>query len=68
MKSAGAYDYLEKIQWSNGTIHNRLQHRSYHHNTDYHSSMVTSNTCECINSMIDDYRTEGWTDLLEGIL
>ena len=30
--------------------------------------VVTSNTSECINSMIDDYRSEGWTDLLEGVL
>ena len=30
--------------------------------------MVTSNTSECINSMIDDHRSDGWTDLLEGIL
>ena len=30
--------------------------------------MVTSNTSECINSIIDDYRSEGWTDLLEGVL
>ena len=30
--------------------------------------MVTSNTSECINSMIDDYRSDGCTDLLEGIL
>ena len=30
--------------------------------------VVTSNTSECINSMIDDYRSEGWTDLLEGLL
>ena len=29
---------------------------------------MTSNTSECINSMIDDYRSEGWTHLLEGIL
>ena len=31
-------------------------------------SVVTSNTSECINSMIDDYRSEGWTDFLEGVL
>ena len=30
--------------------------------------VFTSNMSECINSMIDDYRSEGWTDLLEGIL
>ena len=30
--------------------------------------VVTSNTSECINSMIDDCRSEGWTDLLEGVL
>ena len=30
--------------------------------------VVTSNTSECINSMIDDYRSEGWTDLLKGTL
>ena len=30
--------------------------------------MVTPNTSECINSMIDDYRSDVWTDLLEGIL
>ena len=30
--------------------------------------MVTSNTSECINSMIDVYRSDGWTDLLKGIL
>ena len=30
--------------------------------------MVMSNTSECINSMIDYYRNEGWTDLLEGVL
>ena len=30
--------------------------------------VVTSNTSEFINSMIDDYRSDGWTDLLEGIL
>ena len=30
--------------------------------------MVTSNTSECINSMIGEYRSEGWTDLLEGTL
>ena len=30
--------------------------------------VVTSNTSECINSMINDYHSEGWTDLLEGIL
>ena len=32
------------------------------------SSVVTSNTSDCINSMIDDYRSGGLTDLLEGIL
>ena len=30
--------------------------------------MVTSNTSECINSIIDKYRSEGWTGLLEGTL
>ena len=30
--------------------------------------VVTSNTSECINLMIDDYTSEGWTDLLEGVL
>ena len=30
--------------------------------------VVTSNTSECINSMIDDNRSERWTDLLEGVL
>ena len=30
--------------------------------------VVTSNTSECINSMIDEYRSEGWIDLLEGVL
>ena len=25
--------------------------------------VVTSNTSECINSMIDDCRSEGWTEL-----
>ena len=31
-------------------------------------SVVTSNTSEWINPMIDDYRSDGWTDWLEGIL
>ena len=29
---------------------------------------VTSNISECINSMIENYRSEGWTDLLVGAL
>ena len=28
----------------------------------------TSNTSELINSMIDDYHSEGWMELVEGIL
>ena len=28
--------------------------------------VVTSNTSECINAMIEDYRSEGWTELVEG--
>ena len=37
-KSASAYDFGKN--WSNGTIHNGLQHGSYHHNSDYHPSRV----------------------------
>ena len=40
MKSASAYDYLGKSQWSNGAIHNGLQHGSCHHSSDYHPNMV----------------------------
>ena len=67
MKSPCAYDYLEKIpmeQWCNmqwiTTCKLPLQHclPSWY-------GVVTSNMSECINSMIDDYRSEGWTDLLQ---
>ena len=66
MKSASVYDYLEQIpmehwcntKWiTNGNTQLLLQY-----------GVVTSNTSECINSIIDDYQSEGWTDLLEGIL
>ena len=30
--------------------------------------VVTSNTSECINSMIEDYRSEGWTEMVKGML
>ena len=30
--------------------------------------IVTSNTSECINSMIEEYQGESWPDLLEGVL
>ena len=30
--------------------------------------VVTSNTSECINSMMEEYWGESWTDLLEGII
>ena len=51
----------EKSQWSTGAICNALQCGNM-------CGVVMSNTSECINSMIDDYQSEGWTDLMEGIL
>ena len=68
--SPNSYDYLDKIP---------MEHW---HNTQWIKTwkfpsgdrlpprycMVTSNTSECINSMTDDYRSEGWTDLLERVL
>ena len=32
-----------------------------------HYGIVTSNISEHINSMIEEYQGESWTDLLEGI-
>ena len=60
-----AYEYLENIameHWCNTQwiktwkypLEARLPPRY---------GVVTSNTSECINSMIDDYRSAGWTDL-----
>ena len=70
MKSASTYDNLEKIpmeQW-----HNRHWITTWNlppqHQQPLWNGVMTSNMSECINSMIDEYRSEGWTDLLEGIL
>ena len=70
MKSSSAYEYLEKIpmvQWHN-TQWVMTRKLSLTQRLSPRYGIVTSNTSECINSMIDDYRSEGWTDLLEGSL
>ena len=61
-KSASAYDYLVKILWIT------TQKLPPQQKLLPQYGMVISNTSECINSMIDDYRSDGCTDLLEGIL
>ena len=66
MKSANAYEYLENIpmeHWCNMQWILTWKCPPWHQ-----YDVVTSNTTECINSMIDDYDSEGWTNLLEGIL
>ena len=69
-KAASAYDYLEKItmeQWCNMQMDYNMEVSTTTVIPPQYG-VVTSNTSECINSMIDDYRSDGWTDLLEGIL
>ena len=69
-KSVGSYDYLEKLpmeQWHNMKWIMTQQLPPQHQLAPWYG-VVTSNTNESINSMIDDSRSEGWTDLLEGIL
>ena len=56
-KSASAYDYLEKLpmeQWHN-IQWITTQKLSPQHQLPLQYGVVTSNTSECINSMIDDY-------------
>ena len=69
-KSTSAYDYLGKIpmeQWCNMQCITTWKLPPQHPLPPQYG-VVTSNMSECINSMIDDYRSEWWTDLLEGIL
>ena len=69
-KSASAYEYLGRIpmeQWHNKQwVMMRKLPPTQRLPPRY--GVVTSNTSECFNSMIDDYRSEGGTDLLEGTL
>ena len=69
-KSASAFDYLEKIpieQWCNMQWITTWKLPPQQQLPPQYG-VVTSNTSECINSIIDDYKNDGWTDLLEGIL
>ena len=68
--SPNAYEYLDNIDmelWPN-TQWIKTQKYPPEVRLPPRYGVVTSNTSECINSMIDDYRSEGWTDLLEGVL
>ena len=68
--SPNAYEYLDNIDMEHW--HNMQWIKTWKYPPEARLppryGVVTSNTSECINSMIDNYRSEGWTDLLEGVL
>ena len=68
--SPNAYEYLDNIDmehWHNTQWIKTWKYQPGERLPVWYG-VITSNTSECINSMIDDYRSEGWTDLLEGVL
>ena len=64
------HEYLEKIPLEHWCNTQWIITQKYPQQTclPLQYGVMTSNTSVCINSMIDDYHSEGWTDLLEGIL
>ena len=65
-----AYEYLENIPMEHSCNMQWIKTCKYQLGARLppRYGVVTSSTSECINSMIEDYRSEGWTDLLEGVL
>ena len=65
-----AYEFLDNIDMENW--HNTQWIKTWKYLPEARLPpmyrVVTSNMSESINSIIDDYRSEGWTYLLEGVL